>query len=103
MTDKQKAVVSMILVNISFSKKTIPEEKITALVDMYDQMNSMSLGIPRLSEKERKEVIAELHTVLQIKIDRGHFVKEGDHTPWYTAAKELPLLSGLSLAPDAHL
>ena len=87
MTDKQKAVVSMILVNISFSKKTIPEEKITALVDMYDQMNSMSLGIPRLSEKERKEVIAELHTVLQIKIDRGHFVKEGDHTPWYTAAK----------------
>lgn len=87
MTDKQKAAVSMILVNISFSKKTIPEEKITALVDMYDQMNSMSLGIPRLSEKERKEVIAELHTVLQIKIDRGHFVKEGDHTPWYTAAK----------------
>ena len=77
----------MILVNISFSKKTIPEEKITALVDMYDQMNSMSLGIPRLSEKERKEVIAELHTVLQIKIVRGHFVKEGDHTPWYTAAK----------------
>ena len=87
MTEKQKTVVATILVNISLSKKTIPEEKITALVDMYDQMNSMSLGTPRLSEKERKEVIAELHTVLQIKIDRGHFVKEGDHAPWYMAAK----------------
>ena len=87
MTEKQKTVVATILVNISLSKKTIPEEKITALVDMYDQMNSMSLGTPRLSEKERKEVIAELHTVLQIKIDRGHFVKEGDHAPWYMTAK----------------
>ena len=87
MTEKQKTVVATILVNISLSKKTIPEEKITALVDMYDQMNSMSLGTPRLSEKERKEVIAELHTFLQIKIDRGHFVKDGDHATWYMAAK----------------
>ena len=38
MTEKQKTVVATILVNISLSKKTIPEEKITALVDMYDQM-----------------------------------------------------------------
>ena len=87
MTDNQKNIIATILVNISAIKKPIPEEQITGLVDMYDQANSMGFGTPRLSEKERKEVITELHTVLQIKIDRGHFVKEGDHAPWYMAAK----------------
>lgn len=87
MTDNQKNIIATILVNISASKKTIPEEQISGMVDMYDQTNSIMFGTPRLSEEERKEVVAELHAVLQIKIDRGHFVKEGDHDPWYMAAK----------------
>ena len=77
--------------NMSNNTQPITEEMIEKLVDMTDSMNSMMYGTPPLTPEERAQVIAELHSKLFVKIDRGHFVKEKDHTPWYMAAKaELP-------------
>ena len=87
MTDHQKNIVGTILMNTSSTTTPITEEMIEKLVDMYDSANSMMFGTPRLTDAEREEVIAELHASLFVRIDRGHFVKEKDHTPWYIAAK----------------
>ena len=91
MTDNQKNNIGSILMNMSNNTQPITEEMIEKLVDMTDSMNSMMYGTPPLTPEERAQVIAELHSKLFVKIDRGHFVKEKDHTPWYMAAKaELP-------------
>lgn len=91
MTDNQKNIIGSILMNMSNNTQTITEEVIEKLVDMTDNMNSVMYGTPRLTPEERTQVIAELHANLFVRIDRGHYVKEKDHNPWYMAAKaELP-------------
>lgn len=87
MTDYQKNIVGTILMNTSSTTAPITEEMVEKMVDMYDSTNSMMFGTPRLTDDERKEVIAELHATLFVHIDRGHYVKEKDHTPWYIAAR----------------
>lgn len=87
MTDNQKNIIGSILMNMSNNTQPITEEMIEKLVDMNDSMNSMMYGTPPLTPEERTQVIAELHAKLFIRIDRGHFVKEKDHNPWYMAAK----------------
>ena len=87
MTDNQKNIVGSILLNMSANTVPITEDMISKLVDMNDNMNSMMYGTPKLTQEERDEVIAALHAHLFVRIDRGHFVKENDHTPWYMAAK----------------
>lgn len=87
MTDHQKNIVGTILMTTSSTTTPITEEMIEKLVDMYDSTNSTMFGTPRLTDLERYEVIAELHASLFVRIDRGHYVKEKDHTPWYIAAK----------------
>ena len=87
MTDNQKNIIGSILMNMSNNTQPITEEMIEKLVDMNDSMNAMMYGTPPLTPEERAQVIAELHAKLFIRIDRGHFVKEKDHNPWYMAAK----------------
>lgn len=87
MTDNQKNIIGSILMNMSDNTQPITEEMIEKLVDMNDSMNAMMYGTPPLTPEERAQVIAELHAKLFIRIDRGHFVKEKDHNPWYMAAK----------------
>lgn len=87
MTDNQKNIIGTILMNTSSSTVPVTEDLVSQMVDMYDKANSMMFGTSRLTYDEREEVIAELHAALFVKIDRGHFVKEKDHTPWYMAAK----------------
>ena len=87
MTDNQKNIIGTILLNMSASTLPVTEEMISNLVDMNDNMNTMMYGTPKLTPEEREEVITALHAALFVRIDRGHFVKENDHTPWYMAAK----------------
>ena len=87
MTDNQKNIIGTILLNMSASTLPVTEEMISNLVDMNDNMNTMMYGTPKLTPEEREEVINALHAALFVRIDRGHFVKENDHTPWYMAAK----------------
>lgn len=87
MTDNQKNIIGTILLNMSASTVPVTEEMISNLVDMNDNMNTMMYGTPKLTSEERDEIIAALHAALFVRIDRGHFVKENDHTPWYMAAK----------------
>ena len=87
MTDNQKNIIGTILLNLSASTLPITEEMISGLVDMHDTMNTTMYGTPKMTLEEHEEVINELHATLFVRIDRGHFVKEGGHTPWYMAAK----------------
>ena len=87
MTEYQKKLVGTILMNTSDTSSPISEQLVANLVDSYDNFNYITLHTSRLTPEERDEVIAELHTKLFVRIDRGHFVKEKDHTPWYIAAK----------------
>ena len=87
MTDNQKNIIGTILLNMSASTLPVTEEMISNLVDMNDNMNTMMYGTPKMTPEEREEVINALHAHLFVRIDRGHFVKENDHTPWYMAAK----------------
>lgn len=87
MTEYQKKLVGTILMNTSDTSSPISEQFIENLVDSYDNFNNLTLHTSRLTPEERNEVIAELHTSLFVRIDRGHYVKEKDHTPWYIASK----------------
>lgn len=86
MTDVQKNIVGTVLLNMSNSKVTVTEDLISQMVDMLDK-NGALFGAAPLTEAERDEVIATLHSALLVRIDRGHCLKEKDHTPWYIAAK----------------
>lgn len=87
MTDNQKNIIGTILLNMSANTLPVTEEMIANLVDMNDNMNTMMYGTPKMTPEERNEVINALHAALFVRIDRGHFVKENDHMPWYMAAK----------------
>lgn len=87
MTDNQKNIIGTILLNMSASSLPVKEEMISNLVDMNGKMNTMMYGTPKMTAEERDEVINALHAALFVRIDRGHFVKENDHTPWYMATK----------------
>ena len=87
MTDNQNNIIGKILMDMSASVIPATEAMIAMMVDMYDTSNAMTLGTTRLTSEERDQVIAELHASLCVRIDRGHFVKERDHKPWYMAAK----------------
>lgn len=86
MTEIQKNIVGTVLLNMSNSKVTVTEDLISQMVDMLDK-NGALFGAAPLTESERDEVIATLHAALLVRIDRGHCLKEKDHTPWYIAAK----------------
>lgn len=77
MTDNQKNIIGTILLNLSASTLPITEEMISGLVDMHDTMNTTMYGTPKMTPEEHEEVINELHATLFVRIDRGHFVKEG--------------------------
>lgn len=87
MTDNQKNIIGSILMNMSNNSQPVTEGIIEKLVDMNDTMNATMYSTPKMTPEEREEVINALHAALYVRIDRGHFVKENDHTPWYMAAK----------------
>ncbi len=86
MTEVQKNIIGTVLLNMSNSKVTVTETLISQMVDMLDK-NGALFGAAPLTETERDEIIANLHAALLVRIDRGHCLKEKDHTPWYIAAK----------------
>lgn len=79
-TDSQNKIISYVMISIN-PGETLSEEKITGLVDAFSKMEP-------LSDKEKEEVIKTLHTRLEIRMDRGAFVKEKDHKSWYNNAKK---------------
>jgi len=85
MTNTQKNIIGTVLLNMTNSTVTVTEDLISQMVDMLDK-NGVLFGAAPLTEAEREEVIAALHASLLVRIDRGHVLKEKDHTPWYIAA-----------------
>lgn len=90
MTETQNNIVGKVLIDAGVMTIPITEEWIAMMVDLYIKQDQM-LGVRPLTDEEKNEVIATLHASLSVRIDRGHCLKEKDHTPWYMAAKaELP-------------
>lgn len=90
MTENQNNIVGKVLIDAGVMTIPITEDWISMMVDLYIKQGQM-LGIAPLTDEEKDEVIATLHASLFVRIDRGHCLKEKDHTPWYMAAKaELP-------------
>ncbi|MFR0899451.1 MAG: Z1 domain-containing protein [Anaerobutyricum sp.] len=90
MTEIQKNIVGKVLMDASVMTIPITEEWIIMMVNSYEMQGKL-LGTPVLTDAEKEEVITTLHASLFVRIDRGHCLKEKDHTPWYMAAKaELP-------------
>ena len=86
MTEQQSNIISMVLMQIKPGTAPISEDMISNMVNAYEQL-SVQFGNQPLTKKERDEVIAELHSQLMIQINRGHYVKEKDHIPWYNTAR----------------
>ena len=86
MTDVQNNIIGTVLMNMSKSTVPVTEEHVAKMVDMLDQ-NGALFGYAPLTAEEREEVIETLHAKLLLRIDRGHYVKEKNHKPWYIAAK----------------
>ena len=79
MTNNQKKVIGQAL--MQFDEDTaVTEENISKYVDVLSMLNP-------LTEDQKAEVIRELHSKLEVRIDHGACVKEKNHTPWYNAAK----------------
>lgn len=90
MTENQNNIVGKVLIDAGVMTIPITEDWISMMVDLYIKQGQL-LGITPLTDEEKDEVIATLHASLFVRIDRGHCLKEKDHTPWYMAAKaELP-------------
>lgn len=83
MTDNQNCVISHVMMQIK-PNTVASEDVISMYVSIFSQLNP-------LSEEEKVEVIASLHTKLSVRMDRGACVKEKDHVTWYySAKKDLP-------------
>lgn len=80
MTNAQQLVISLSMQQIA-SIKEVTEDQIVKFVNVFSTFNP-------LSEIEKNEVIKELHTRLSIKMDRGTYVKDTNHIPWYYTAKK---------------
>ncbi len=80
MTNEQNTLISSIIPQI-ISKENVTEEYVVKLVEWACMMTP-------LTEKEKNEVIKELYSRLSIKMDRGNYIKDTDHVPWYYNAKK---------------
>lgn len=86
MTEIQNNIVGKVLMDAGVMTIPITEEWITMMVDSYEKQATL-MGAAALTEAEKEDVITTLHSRLFVQIDRGHCLKEKDHTPWYMAAK----------------
>ena len=86
MTEIQNNIVGKVLMDAGVMTIPTTEEWITMMVDVYEKQATL-MGAVALKEAEKEDVITTLHSRLFVQIDRGHCLKEKDHTPWYMAAK----------------
>ena len=87
MTELQNVIIGKIIMDASVATVPVTEDWIAKMVAFYENQASAVLGFPILSDDEKKSIITNLHSRLFIKIDRGHYLKEQNHVPWYMAAK----------------
>lgn len=86
MTEIQNNIVGKVLMDAGVMTIPITEKWITMMVDSYEKQ-AILMGAAALTEAEKEDIITALHSRLFVQIDRGHCLKEKDHTPWYMAAK----------------
>jgi hypothetical protein len=80
MNKNQKQIMAYILMKVD-SEMTIDEDSIKKDVDFFSMMHP-------INEDEKSELIKILHSKLQIRMDRGSYIKEKDHVTWYYSTKK---------------
>lgn len=80
MTNMQIDVTNHVLMDC-MGAVTVSEERIRFLVDFYSQIYPLSID-------EKEAIIPILHSKLALKMDRGGFIKDESHKPWYFLAKK---------------
>lgn len=88
MTDNQQKIISLALLMFQNTSSPITEEQIANNIEILNNTQHCILGTPLLTPDEKEEVITVLHSKLFVKINRGHFIHEKDHHPWYMASKK---------------
>lgn len=81
MNDKQKKLSGMVVAQLT-DEQEITHDRIEELVKAFSMVS-----LTPLSVEEQQEVVKDVETKLQIRIDRGAYVKEKNHKHWYNAAK----------------
>ena len=81
MNSAQQIIEQLVCVLVSSQKKYTTEEDIVKAVEK-------ARGIQQISDEEADEVVKDLESKLFVKIDRGSFLKDKNHKPWYLAAKK---------------
>ena len=80
MNENQNTVISLVMMQISPDTPVV-EELIEKYVEVFSMVNP-------LTQTQKEEVIASLHSKLSIRMDRGSYVKEKDHATWYYSSKK---------------
>ncbi len=80
MNSNQRQIITHVMIDIDPSS-VINEDSMLKLVEKFRIVYS-------LTETEKNEVLAFLHTKLAIRMDRGACVKEKNHVSWYYSAKK---------------
>lgn len=77
MTDNQKKIISQVLFQLD-SSTAVQEETVLKMVEMFDGINHQ-LGAALLTDREKKEIVAELHARLSVRMDRGVRKRQRPH------------------------
>ena len=86
MNEYQRDIVGKVISDSYHIDGPITEEWILVMVDSYDNI-APRLGKPKLNIGEKKDVIAAIQAAIYVKIDRGSYIKNNRHTPWYRATQ----------------
>lgn len=79
MNENQERVLSFVIQQLDGEEK-VESEDIMNLINVFAQINP-------LTEEQKKEVLRDVQTKIQISIDKGVLITEKSHLPWYNSAK----------------
>lgn len=79
MSSNKQVIINQVYAQVS-NQSAVQEDQIKSLIEYFKVLNP-------ISDSEEQEIIKELHYKLPVRIDRGAYLKEKNHLPWYDSAK----------------
>lgn len=79
MNENQKKVATLVIMQLD-GKEKVESAEIRKFIDAFATCNP-------LTDIEKKEVLREVESKIQINIEKGILITEHSHLPWYNSAK----------------
>lgn len=79
MNENQKKVATLVIMQLD-GKEKVESAEIRTFIDAFATCNP-------LTDIEKKEVLREVESKIQINIEKGILITEHSHLPWYNSAK----------------